>query len=72
MSDGWVQYLTCPACNEACTTIPSCRVAHLACVAEAPDIDDTWCEDRSGVCSCGANLYVRVDDDRAYLEEVEE
>lgn len=71
MSDGR-RFLDCPACGEPCTEIPPCDVAHRDCVAEAPsDLDYMWCEDRRGVCQCGAAVHVGVDDSlgHAYLVE---
>ena len=31
----------------------------------------SWCEDRAGICTCGAVLHISVDDDRASLVEDE-
>lgn len=73
MTDGYAQYLNCPACGEPCTEIPSCQSAHLDCTAEVDrHLTHSWCEDRRGVCGCGARLYVDVDDGRAWLVEGEE
>jgi hypothetical protein len=73
MTDGFVRYLNCPACGEPCTNIPSCQEAHAECQAEvADDLDHSWCEDRRGVCGCGARLHVDVDDGRAWLDEDED
>ena len=72
MTDGFLRYLTCPACGEPCTNIPSCQEAHAECQAEvADDLDHSWCEDRRGVCGCGARLHVDVDDGAWLVEEDE-
>ena len=72
MTDGYKAYLDCPACGEPCIAIPSCQKAHRDCMAECPRyLDHTWCEDRTGVCQCGAKLHVDVDDEHAHLEEDE-
>lgn len=64
--------LRCPVCNEPCTTIPPCQQAHDECEAEWHDeTEPSWCEDRCGICQCGALLTVYCDDDYASLRERE-
>jgi hypothetical protein len=66
------EFLDCPACGDECEQIPCCEEAHPECNADLPDgLTRSWCEDRRGVCSCGARLYVSVDDGWASLEEEE-
>jgi hypothetical protein len=72
-SDGWATLLDCPNCGEPCAEIPSCQEAHAECVADTDrNKHPVWCEDRTGICGCGAKLHVGVDDDRAYLVEDED
>jgi len=73
ITNGYLQYLTCPACNNPCTTIQSCQEAHKECMAEYDkEFTHSWCEDRRGTCTCGARLYVNVDGGYAELDEEEE
>jgi hypothetical protein len=72
-----VDYLDCPVCGLPCEAILCCQDAHLGCLANDGDLghgadDPVWCEDREGTCECGARLVVRVDDESAYLEEVDD
>ena len=72
MTAGYRSLLDCPACGEPCAEIPPCEGGgHLGCQAESP-VTPSWCEERAGVCACGARLHVVVDDGRAWLEEEEE
>ncbi len=67
-----LDYLDCPVCGEVCISIPPCREAHTGCQVEVfEDMDYWWCEDRRGVCGCGAKLRVMVDDIVARLIEEE-
>lgn len=73
MSGVWLTHLDCPACGNPCVEIPSCETAHRGCMAQSLcDAEHTWCEDRTGVCSCGAVLHVETDGERAWLEESED
>jgi hypothetical protein len=69
-------YLDCPVCGLPCEAILSCQDAHLDCLANDGDLcredEPMWCEEREGTCECGAKLVVRVDDESAYLEEVDD
>lgn len=69
-----MNFLDCPDCGEPCETIPPCNGGHPECQAEVPRscLHRFWCDDRAGVCQCGARLYVEVDDDRAYLVALDE
>ena len=72
MTYGDTRYLDCPVCDNPCTAIPSCQEMHSDCMADVLDrLRYSWCEDRAGICTCGAVLHISVDDDRASLVEDE-
>lgn len=58
--------LACPDCGEDVASIAPCQVAHDCCDPEN-GAEPLWCEDREGVCACGASLRVLVQEPFASL-----